>query len=209
LGGSLPRTVARLKSGGALTVVAMGSSSTVSLWMRDEAATYPGVMQRELTRLRPALRVTVINSGRSGDTIPGNIARFDADVLAHRPDLVVWQVGTNDFTWLESTDSLTGKIAGGVQTLRAGGADVILMDQQYAPVILATRYTKMQAAIADVARQQRVALFPRFDLMRRAVQGGLSIGALVSWDGLHLSADGYDCVGRALARAIAAAAEAK
>jgi lysophospholipase L1-like esterase len=31
-------------------------------------------------------------------------------------------------------------------------------------------------------------------------------GALVSWDGLHNSAAGYDCIGRALARAIDAAA---
>lgn len=207
LGARLPRTAARLKSG-ALTVVAMGSSSTVGLWMRDPATTYPGVMQSELIRLQPALQLSVINSGRSGDTIPGNVARFDADVLAHRPDLVVWQVGTNDFTWLESSDSLAAKIAQGVQTLRASGADVILMDQQYAPVILASRYAKMQDAIAEVARQHRVALFPRFALMRRAVEDGLPIGALVSWDGLHLSAAGYDCVGRALARAIVAEARA-
>jgi lysophospholipase L1-like esterase len=207
LGAGLPRAATRLKSG-ALTVVAMGSSSTVGLWMRDPATTYPGVMQSELTRLQPALQVSVINSGRSGDTIPGNVARFDADVIAHHPDLVVWQVGTNDFTWLESSDSLAAKIAQGVQTLRASGADVILMDQQYAPVILASRYAKMQAAIAQVARQHRVALFPRFALMRRAVEDGLPIGALVSWDGLHLSAAGYDCVGRALARAIVAEARA-
>ena len=39
--------------------------------------------------------------------------------------------------------------------------------------------------------------------------GGLEIlapGALVWWDGLHNSAEGYECVGRALARALHAAA---
>jgi lysophospholipase L1-like esterase len=203
LGAPLPRTAALLRSGGPLKIVAMGSSSTVSLWMRDPARTYPGVMQAELMRLRPAVRVEVVNSGKNADTIPGNIARFERDVFAHRPDLVIWQVGTNDFTWVESADSLTARITRGVRMLRAGGAEVILMDQQYAPVILASQYAKMQAAIADAARRDGIALFGRFDLMRRAVDGGLSIGALVSWDGLHLSADGYDCVGRALARAIA------
>jgi acyl-CoA thioesterase I len=205
LGAPLPRTAALLRSGGALKIVAMGSSSTVSLWMRDPAQTYPRVMQAELVRLKPALQLDVINSGKNADTIPGNIARFEHDVFAHHPDLVVWQVGTNDFTWVESADSLRAKISRGVQLLRAGGADVVLMDQQYAPVILASQYSKMQAAIAAVAKQDNVALFRRFDLMHRAVDAGLSIGALVSWDGLHLSADGYDCVGRALARAIVAA----
>jgi lysophospholipase L1-like esterase len=206
--GTLPRTSAALGTGGPLRIVAMGSSSTLGLWQSDPAKTYPGMLQSELMRLRPGVQLEVINSGRNADTIPGNIARFDRDVFAHRPDLVIWQVGTNDVTWLESAGSLTGKIVEGIRMLKANGSDVILMDQQYAPVILASRYAKMQDAIAQVARQHRVALFPRFALMRRAVEDGLPIGALVSWDGLHLSAAGYDCVGRALARAILSEARA-
>jgi acyl-CoA thioesterase I len=91
----------------------------------------------------------------------------------------------------------------GVRTLKAGGADVILMDLQYAPLVLASsQHSAIQAIIAEVARQERVGLFPRFALMRRSIDAGLPASALVSWDGLHNSAAGYDCVGRALARAI-------
>ncbi|MDR6658167.1 lysophospholipase L1-like esterase [Tardiphaga robiniae] len=201
---TLPRTVAALKTGGPLKIVAMGSSSTLGLWQSDPAKTYPGMLQSELQHLKPGLRLEVINSGRNADTIPGNIARFDRDVLAHRPDLVIWQIGTNDVTWLQSADSLTGRIVEGIRLLKADGADVILMDQQYAPVILASQYSKMQASIADAARQERVPLFSRFELMRRAVDAGLSMGALTAWDGLHNSAAGYECTGRSLARAIVA-----
>jgi lysophospholipase L1-like esterase len=123
-------------------------------------------------------------------------------VFAHKPDLVIWQIGTNDVTWLQSSDSLTSKIVEGIRQLKAKGADVVLMDQQYAPVILASSYSKMQASIMDAARQENVPLFSRFDLMRRAVEGGLPMTALTSFDGLHSSADGYACTGRALARAI-------
>ncbi len=203
-GAALPRTAKIIKTGGALKIVAIGSSSTVGLWQTDPAATYPGVLTAELMRLKPALRPTMVNSGRNGDTIPGNVARFDQDVFAHAPDLVVWQVGTNDVTWLQSAEGLTQKIADGVRALKAGGADVILMDQQYAPMILASQYSKMQASIADAARQEHVALFSRFELMHRAVDAGLPMSALVAWDGLHNSAAGYDCTGRALARAIIA-----
>lgn len=202
---SLPRTAAAFKAGGPLRIVAIGSSSTVGLWQTDPALTYPGQLKAELARQRPGSPIVVVNSGRNGDTIPGNIGRFERDVAAHRPDLVIWQVGTNDVTWLQSGDSLTGRLADGIRQLKATGADVILMDQQYAPVILASSYAKMQASIADAARQQNVALFSRFELMRRAVDGGLSIAALTSWDGLHNSAEGYECTGRALARAIIAA----
>jgi acyl-CoA thioesterase I len=83
---------------------------------------------------------------------------------------------------------------------------VILMDLQYTPLVLSSsQHSVMQAIIAEVARQEHVGLFSRFELMRRSIDAGLSAGALVSWDGLHNSAAGYDCVGRALARAIAAA----
>jgi hypothetical protein len=41
-----------------------------------------------------------------------------------------------------------------------------------------------------------VGLFPRFALMRRSIDAGVPAGSLVSWDGLHNSAAGYDCIGR-------------
>ena len=207
LGVLLPRTAARLNAGGPLRIVAVGSSSTTGLWVLNAAATYPEVMRRELTSLRPKVRIEIINSGRIGDTISGTIGRFERDVLAYDPDLIVWQLGTNDVAWGGRADGLKDRVIAGVRMLKANRADVILMDLQYAPMVRAfSEHSTMQAIIADVARQERVGLFPRFALMRRSIDAGLPPGALVSWDGLHNSAAGYDCVGRALARAVHAAA---
>jgi acyl-CoA thioesterase I len=90
-----------------------------------------------------------------------------------------------------------------VQTLKASGADIILMDLQYAPMVLASPYySNMEAIISEVAREEKVGLFSRFTLMRKSIEAGVSPSALVSWDGLHNTADGYDCIGRALARSV-------
>jgi acyl-CoA thioesterase I len=203
LGAPLPRAATRLKAGEALRIVAVGSSSTSGLWMLNPDATYPEVMRREFAAMRPGMRVEVINSGRIADTVFSTMARFQNDVLAHRPDLVIWQLGTNDVAWGGRADGLQDQIVSGVRVLRTDGADVILMDLQYAPMILASsQHEVMQAVIAEVARAERVGLFSRFSLMRRSIEAGLPAGALVAWDGLHNSADGYNCVGRALARAI-------
>lgn len=207
LGAPLPRTVARLNSGDTVRIIAVGSSSTTGLWVLNPSATYPEVMRRELARLRPTARIEVVNSGRIGDTISSSIGRFERDVLAYGPDLVIWQLGTNDVAWGGRADGLKDRVAAGVRTLKSSSADIILMDLQYAPLVLASsQHSVMQAIIGEVARQERVGLFPRFELMRRSIDAGLSSGALVAWDGLHNSAAGYDCVGRALARAIHAAA---
>ena len=204
LGVLLPRTAARLKSNEPLKIVAIGSSSTVGLWVLASAATYPEVMRRELLRLRSNATIRVINSGRVGDTIQDNIARFERDVLSHRPDLVVWQLGTNDVVWGGSPDQqLKNRVIEGVKALKAASIDVVLMDLQYAPMVLASAYhSTMEAIIADVAKQERVGLFSRFALMRASIDAGVAQGALVSWDRLHNTGDGYDCIGRALARAI-------
>ena len=61
----------------------------------------------------------------------------------------------------------------GVRALKAGGADVVLVDG-----LSASHHGVMQAIIADVARQERVGLFSRFALMRRSVEAGLPAGAL-------------------------------
>jgi acyl-CoA thioesterase I len=208
VGTQLPRTAARLKSSEPLKIVAIGSSSTVGLWVLRSAATYPEVMRRELLRLRPNATIKVINSGRVGDTIPNNIARFERDVFAHTPDLVIWQLGTNDVAWGGRPDQrLKNSVLEGVRALKAGSADVVLMDLQYAPQVLASAsYSTMEGIIADVAKQERVGLFSRFALMRNSINAGVAQGALVSWDGLHNTADGYDCIGRALARAISTSA---
>jgi len=205
LGAALPRTAEAIRQHHPLKIVAIGSSSTVGLWMVRKEKTYPGVMRGELLRLDPAMRIEIVNSGRNGDTIPGNIARFDREVFAHRPDLVIWQIGGNDVTWGKSGESLAHKIAEGIDLLRAQGADVILMDQQYTPVILATRYAKMQDAIAAAARDHQVAYLPRFDMLHKTVEAGVSIVSLSAFDGLHMSGEAYDCTGRLLARAIMAA----
>jgi acyl-CoA thioesterase I len=201
-GTSLPRTASRLKTG-ALKIVALGSSSTTGLWVLSPDATYPEVMRRELGALRPNAQVEVINSGRVGDTISGTLGRIQADVLAYRPDLVIWQLGTNDVAWGGRADGAREWIAAGVRALKSDGAEVILMDLQYAPMVLvSSQHEVMQATIAEVARAERVGLFSRFSLMRRSVEAGLPASALVAWDGLHNSAAGYDCLGRAVARAI-------
>ncbi len=204
LGARLPRTSARWKSSERLSIVAVGSSSTVGLWVLRSAATYPEVMRQELVRLRSNAAIEVVNSGRVGDTIEGNVARFQRDVLAHKPDLVVWQLGTNDVAWGgHPDDQLKSKVVQGVQMLKASGADIILMDLQYAPMVLRSPYySKMEAIIAEVARQEKIGFFSRFALMRKSIEAGVSPNALVSWDGLHHTADGYDCIGRALARSV-------
>jgi acyl-CoA thioesterase-1 len=161
-------------------------------------------MKGELLRLRPSARIELINSGRIMDNIPGNVGRLESDVLSHKPDLVVWQLGSNDAVWRGIVGNVEEMITDAVKRLKAANTDVVLVDLQYAPLVLASgRHVQIGKIIAKVAREQNIGLFPRFLLMKRAIDGGVT--GLVWWDGFHNSAEGHKCMGVALAQMIDAA----
>ncbi len=199
LGATPLRIRAKLRAGQPVTIVTLGSSSTSGFGTFGPG--YPEVMKTELSRLHPSMRVDVINSGRILDTMGGMLARFDTDVLKYKPDLVVWQLGTNEVVWHGIASDAKQSLRKGVERLKKANADVILMDLQDSPVVRTkpARVT-MEKLIADVASEAAVGLFPRYRLMQRAHAD--SVDGLVAFDGLHNSGDGYLCIGRVLARMI-------
>lgn len=209
LGVSLPRIRAKLKAGQDVNIIAIGSSSTRGVGASDWAATYPAVMQRELTRLNPKSRFAVVNSGVNGEAIPGQLERLDRDVLAARPDLVIWQLGANDviFRFGSIPGDLEERVIKGIAKIRESGADVILMDLQNAPVVTrSANFRPMLDLIAQAARKSGVGHFRRYELFTEAMAAGVPQSELVSWDNLHSTDVAYDCVGRAIARSIQASA---
>jgi acyl-CoA thioesterase I len=193
------RAQAKLRAGQPITIVALGSSSTTGFGTFGPG--YPEVLKTELSRLHPSRHIDVINSGRILDTLGGMIARIDTDVLKYKPDLVVWQLGTNAVVWHGIASGAKQSLRKGVERLKKANADVILMDLQDSPIVRArSSRAVMEKLIADVAREQAVGLFPRYRLMQRARADGVS--GLVAFDGLHNSGDGYLCIGEALARMI-------
>jgi hypothetical protein len=79
-----------------LTIVAVGSSSTVGTASNDKTKVYPAALQAALSRFWPKADVKVFNKGKGGETMSATIARFETDVLPLKPSLVVWQLGVND-----------------------------------------------------------------------------------------------------------------
>jgi len=200
----LTRTSRRIAVGEPLRVVAVGSSSTAGSGASSPAATYPSRLAVELEELFPSIAVTMVNRGVGGETAKDMVARFEKTVFAENPDLVLWQVGTNALLQddpLVPTESL---IAEGVKQLRARGIDVILVDSQYAPKVIAKPNVEaMISFMAQTAKRQQANLFRRFSLMRRWVEvEHIPFEAFVSRDLLHMNDWSYGCVAKVLAAAI-------
>jgi acyl-CoA thioesterase I len=205
----LLHTMRRLASGKPLTIVAIGSSSTAGAGATSPAATYPSRLAVELKARFPGRDVTVLNRGVNGEETDDMMARFSADVVAAHPQLVLWQVGTNSVLRDHPLNPHSVELHRGIEQLKAvTDADVMLIDPQYAPKVLAKAETPgMVEQIALAAKEENVDLFRRFEVMRdwHELQH-LGFGVFVSPDMLHMNDWGYACWAKLLGAAIADAA---
>ncbi len=204
----LRHTARRLAAGEPLTIVAIGSSSTSGAGASSRAASYPSRLAIELKERFPAEDITVLNRGVNGEETAQMMARFDTGVIAEHPDLVLWQVGTNSVLHDAPLQEHSVLLHEGIARLKAAGADVVLMDLQFTPKVLAKAETQgMQDQIALTAKETSVDLFNRFAVMRdwHEVQH-IPYEAFLSPDSLHMNDWSYGCVAKLLARAIADAA---
>jgi len=162
---------------GQAKIVAIGSSTTVG---RGDIAAYPGRLLSFLQNEYPKANTAMVNKGISGQEAPSEFQRFDTDVIAEKPDLVIWQVGTNAI-WQRpdqnppSFNETTGAIRDGLVRLRdETQADVILMDLQCVPALLTPakqdKAIAMVEAISKLARDAGVNVFRRFAFMKGLYQ---------------------------------------
>jgi lysophospholipase L1-like esterase len=193
-----------LAKGNLITIVALGSSSTEGIGASSPDKTYPRRLAVELEHLFPGQDFNVINRGVGGETSVEMLARLDRDVRAAKPDLIIWQVGSNSLLKDHPLAAEKTRLHEGVSRMKAMGADVILLDPQYAPSVLAKHDAQgMVDLIGAEAKSANVDIFQRFALMRQWHDAqGLPFEAFVSPDMLHMNDWGYRCLAKTLAMTI-------
>jgi lysophospholipase L1-like esterase len=198
----------RLEGGEPITIVAIGSSSTAGAGASSPQANYPSQLQVDLSRRFPGHRFTMLNRGVNGEETADMLARFGTGVIPAHPDLVLWQVGTNSVLRSHPVRPHGALLHDGVTRLKNIGSDIVLIDPQFAPKVLAKQdASKMVDLIALTAKQENVDLFHRFAVMRywrETMKAGFD--RFLSPDELHMNDWSYACVAKLLASAIAEAA---
>ena len=203
---ALPRVASWIARGAPLRIVAFGSSSTEGVGASSKAASYPSRLEQALSAGLPE-PVVVLNRGIGGEDADDMALRLPA-ILAEKPDLVIWQTGTNDPLRDVPLARFIAKTRTGVAAMRAAGVDVMLMEPQLCDRLQgmagADRY---RLALRQIGAEMGVPVIRRFDLMRAWLDRGLiARAALMSGDGLHMADAGYAMLATEVAREICAAA---
>lgn len=204
LGHTLARTARALVSGKQLTIVALGSSSTAGAGATAPGNTYPSRLEAELKAQFPQAPIKVLNRGVGGEDAVQMLGRLDHDVVAEQPDLIIWQVGTNAVLQDHKLSGEAPLIREGIARMKATGADVVLMDSQYAPKVIAKPDAAgMLRLIGAEAKANSTGLFQRFAIMQKwHTEDGIPFATSLSPDGLHMNDWSYGCIARLLSAAI-------
>jgi lysophospholipase L1-like esterase len=198
--GTLPRVAAKLAAGQPVVIVAFGSSSTQGYGSSAPEFTYPSRLAAQLRRQYRGIDITVLNQGVGGEDAPEMMKRLQT-VIDVKPDLVIWQVGTNAVLRnLDPTDTAK-QVEDGVARIQAANADVVLVDPQYSPRVIehGESTSRMVKMLGRVAELRHVGFFPRFEVMRTwHDQQALPVDSFVIADGLHMNDWGYACFAQLL-----------
>ena len=142
-----------------MRILAIGSSSTQGIGATGPSFTYPAQLQTRLAAMF-GRAVEVDNSGIGGETIDATVKRLEAEIAAGKPDLVIWQVGTNDAVINEDEASFRGRLLQGVAAMRAAKVPFVLIDPQYYPGVHdVAHYEQYVQIIREVGAENGAAMF--------------------------------------------------
>ncbi len=197
----LPHVAAALQKRKQIKILAIGSSSSVA----RKSPRGPGHSEQIKQILQQAIKgldVVTINRGVSGELSAQAAPRIKNEVALNDPDLVLWQVGTNDALAYVDPDEFETTIVDTVRWLREHNVDVVLAGLQYVdPTKQDDSFKAVRERLRQIAAKEKVMIVRRYEAQRLLMQAEASGGGLQP-DEFQASEAGYACLSQYMARAI-------
>ncbi len=179
-----------------LVIGAVGGGSAFS-----GMSNYPSRLRTELEKQFKNVDVEVIHRGLSGEVGTAAGERVRAATAEIGPDLVVWQVATNDALARVETGQIVEALDETVTWLKSHEIDTILVDPQYtAAVGDDEHYAGVVKVVGEAAARHKVPLLLRYEAMKYLASRDPGQGG-----GFALNALGKRCMAEHVARTIAVA----
>ena len=163
------------------TVLVVGDSISAAYGMQEDQ----GWVHLLRARLRDSFGADsrVVNASISGDTTGGGLARLDRTLAAHRPDIVIIELGGNDGLRGYPIDNIRANLLEMTEATLAAGATPLLAGMQIPPNY-GPRYTAaFHRMYAEIAAATGAALVPFL------LDGVATDRELMQRDGIHPTAD--------------------
>ncbi len=141
----------RIAAGEETRILCFGDSITGIYYHTGGHRAWSHLLGDQLLQAWPGARLIMFNAGVSGNTTADALARLDADVLAHRPHLVVMKFGINDVARL-SPETFRANLNLLCDRIRAAGSEVLLLTPNAVESSDPARPMDKVAAYAELVR---------------------------------------------------------
>jgi lysophospholipase L1-like esterase len=198
----LPNVAVALQRRKRIKILAIGAASTAG--MGNVRGGYQALMKKMIKDAAKGVEVEIVNRGVSGELAAQAAQRLKVQVGLTTPDLVLWQVGTNDALSYVAVERVDHVVTETVRWLKEHQVDVVLVGLQYVSgVERDAHYQAIRAALRRIAQEENVIIVRRYEAMelleraQRAEPG--------PFDEFANSESSYNCMAQYVARAISVA----
>ena len=175
------------------------------MWSPKSPKTYQAQVEAILEKAFKGVNVVMLNRGVSGEVAALTAERLKLQVALEKPDVVLWQVGTNDALARVAAEDFERVVRDTVRWLREHGVDAILVGLQYSPKLAADEnYAAIRGALRHAAATENVPLIRRYaamEFLERARNGEIAPPDMTDLNDL-----GYRCMAEHIARAMVVSA---
>ena len=199
----LPNTLAALKERKVIKILTIGSSASAG--MDPAVGGYQDLIEELLERTIPGLDVQIIDRGVSGELAHNAADRLKTEVALTEPDLVLWQVGSNDALAQIPADEFTQTVTDAIHWLKDHHVDVVLVGMHYVSNLRNdANYQAIRTTLARIADAEKILRISRYEAME-IMEQMRSAKPSEHFSAFAMTEDDYSCVAEYVVRAITSA----
>jgi acyl-CoA thioesterase I len=200
----LPNVAALLEKSRTVHILAIGSSSTIGIGASSGVKSYPALLSAIMEKALKGVDVEVLNRGVAGEVASMTADRIRSEVALSKPDLVLWQLGTNDAIARVPAEDFEDTVRNTVEWLKGDGVDVVLVGLQYTSRLAKdSSYAAIREILRKIAVDENILYVRRYDAMQFIARTRANLQLMAS-DNFHLNDLGYQCMAEHVARAVVA-----
>ena len=163
----------------AATILVVGDSLSAEYGLKRGTG-WVALLQARLAQRHP--NATVINASISGDTTAGGRSRLPQLLAAHKPTLVILELGGNDALRGLPLDATRANLGAMAQAARESGAKVLIIGMEVPPNYGRQYAEQFSALFGTVAKAQGAALVP---FLLEGVADGPDAARMFQADRIH------------------------
>ncbi len=199
---TLPNLAAALQQRKTVRILAIGSSSTSGVGASSSGMSYPSQLETILEHALKGVNIEIVNRGVPGEVAQITAERLKSEVALEKPDLVLWQLGTNDALARIAPEDFEATVRATIRWLKENQTDIVLVGPQYAPRFARDpNYFAIRDGLQQVAAAEKILYVRRYDAMQFIAQAHANL-QLMSRDNFHLNDLGYQCMAEHIAHAV-------